>query len=281
MLRLSRTAAPLVGLVTLAGLAVGCHPASGGSMTAAGYQHDSYPYKVVISGGNIGDGWDLDNYRVNGDGNYITKSGDIYETTYLIDANGDGKADAEQKAATYDLRFHNAKHDAVIWLRTIPLSPSLKDKGMGEVALKYIGEIAGSGPEAVQLAGPPNQAFSGKHWESKVADRADLTLGGKEAFVTRLNVRTSPDAKWTGVEVVLVRPGFQETVQAGGAAVQVPVVLVAGYANSADNFTADEPAFKSFLADIDIGGRRGLTAPKPAASTADSDTPAPASSATH
>jgi hypothetical protein len=273
-----------VGLVTLAlvsGLSVGCHPATGGSLTAAGYQHDTYPYKVVISGGNIGDGWDLDNYRLNGDGNFVPKGGDIYETTYLIDANGDGNVDAQQKAATYDLRFHNAKHDAVIWLRTIPLSPSLKDKGLGEVALKYIGEIAGSGPESVQLAAPPNQAFSGKHYEAKVADRADITLGGKEGFVTRLNVRSSPNAKWTGVELVIVRPGFEETVQAGGQSVQIPVVLVAGYANSPDNFTEDEAAFRGFLADIDIGGRRGLTAPKPVPSATASDSAAPASSDAH
>jgi hypothetical protein len=52
-------------------------------------------------------------------------------------------------------------------------------------------------------------------------------------------------------------------VQVGGNPVKVPVVLVAGYANSPDNFAADEAAFRKFLGEIEIAGRRGITAPKP------------------
>jgi hypothetical protein len=263
-----------------AGLSVGCHPAATGSLSATGYQNDAFAYKVNISGGSITDDWDLDNYTKNGDGNFVPKGGGIYETTLLIDANDDGTVDAQTKTATYDLRFHNPKHDAVIWLRTVPISPVLKDKTMGEIAKKYVDEVPAAGFEAVQLAAPVPAAGSG-HFETKVADRADVTLAGKEAYVTRLNVRPSADAKWTGVEIVLVRPGFEQPVQSGGATVQVPVVIVAGYANSPDNFVADEAAFRTFLSEIEIAGRRGMTAPKPAAAPpADSSaSAAPASSA--
>ena len=262
-------------------LAAGCHPPASGSLSATGYQNEAFPYKVAVSGGTIGDDWDLDNYTKNGDGNFVPKGGDPYETTVLIDVNDDGTVEAQEKTSTYDLRFRNAKHDAAIWLRAVPLSPSLKEKTMGEIAKKYIDEIAGSGFEAVQLAAP-HQAAGGKHFETKVADRAEVTLAGKEAYVTRLNVRPSPDAKWTGVEVVLVRPGFEQTVQANGQTYKVPVVLVAGYANSPDNFTADEESFRKFLAEIEIGGRRGMTAPKPvSAPPAAGDAPPAPSSAAH
>jgi hypothetical protein len=277
---LSRPAAPLAALAAVVALATGCHPAATGSLTANGYQNDAFPYKVVISGGTLTEDWDLDNYTRNGDGNYVPKGGGIYETTLLIDANDDGNVDAQETRSTYDLRFHNAKHDATIWLRTVPLSPSLKDKQMGEVAKKYVDGVPGFGPEAVQLAAPKSASGTG-HYEVKVADRAIVTLAGKDAYVTRLNVRQSPDAKWTGTEIVLVRPGFEQPVQSGGATVQVPVLLVAGYANSPDNFVADEEAFRKLLSEIEIGGRRGMTAPKPAPAPADdSAAAAPAASAT-
>jgi hypothetical protein len=264
--KLCRSGAPLAGLVAVCGLSAGCHPAASGSLSATGFQNDAFAYKVAISGGSIGDSWDLDNYTKNGDGNYVPKGGGIYETTVLIDANDDGTVDAQQKTSAYDLRFRNTKDDAVIWLRTMPVSPSFKDKGMGEIAKKYIDDIGGSGYEVVQLAAP--HPANEKHFESKVADRAELTLAGKEAYVTRLNVRPSADAKWTGVEIVMVRPGFEQPVQAGGATVQVPVLLVAGYSASPDNFTSDETAFRAFLADIEIAGRRGVTAPKPVTDSA-------------
>ncbi len=273
--KLCRSAAPLAGLVAVCGLAAACHPSASGSLNATGFQNDSFAYKVAISGGSIGDDWDLDNYTKNGDGNFVPKGGGIYETTVLIDANDDGTVDAQEKTSTYDLRFRNTKDDAVIWLRTMPVSPSFNAKGMGEIAKKYIDDIPGSGYEAVQLAAP-HPAASDKHFESKVADRAVLTLAGKEAYVTRLNVRSSPDAKWTGVELVIVRPGFEQPVQAGGATVQVPVLLVAGYSNSPDSFSNDEAAFRKFLSVIEIGGRRGVTAPKPAS---DDSAPAPAGDA--
>ena len=251
------------GLLALAASSAGCHPAAAGALTATGYENEAYGFKVNVSGGTVGDDWDLDNYTKNGDGNFVPKGGDPYETTILIDANDDGSVDAQEKGPTYDLRLHNPKHDAVIWLRAVPLAPAYKDKTMGEIAKKYVDQVPSFGYEAVQLAAPAS-AKGDKHLESKVADRAEVTLGGKEAYVTRLNVRTSADAKWTGVELVLVRPGFERTVQVGGNPVKVPVVLVAGYANSPDNFVADEEAFRKFLGDIEIAGRRGLTAPKPA-----------------
>ncbi len=265
--RLSLLAA-ITGAAAASPLATGCRPTASGSVTATGYQNDAFAYKVAIAGGSIGDDWDLDNYSRNGDGNFVPKGGDPYEQTVVIDVNDDGTAEAQEKTSTYDLRFRNAKHDAVIWLRTVPLSPSFKDKSMGEVAKKYVDEVPGSGAEAVQLAAP-HSASGGKHFEAKVADRSELTLAGKEAYVTRLNVRSSPDAKWTGVEVVIVRPGFEQKVQANGQTYSVPVLLVAGYANSPDNFSADEESFRKFLAEIEIGGRRGTTVPKAVAAPAD------------
>jgi hypothetical protein len=261
-------------LTALAASAAGCHPAAAGALTATGYENEAYGFKVNVSGGTVGDDWDLDNYTKNGDGNFVPKGGDPYETTLLIDANDDGSVDAQEKGPTYDLRLHNPKHDAVIWLRAVPLAPGYKDKTMGEIAKKYVDQVPSFGYEAVQLAAPASTT-GGKHLESKVADRAEITLAGKEAYVTRLNVRPSSDAKWTGVEVVLVRPGFERTVQVSGNPVKVPVVLVAGYANSPDNFTADEAAFRKFLGEIEIAGRRGMTAPKPVAASP-GDSPASA-----
>jgi hypothetical protein len=60
------------------------------------------------------------------------------------------------------------------------------------------------------------------------------------------------------VELVFVRPGTDYELRTTNFVKSFPALLMVGYANLPDDFASDEPAFRTFLSEIEIDGRRGF-----------------------
>jgi hypothetical protein len=268
--------------------AIACHPAPAGSLTPAGYQHDTFKYKISKPlPGFLGDDWKLDNYYKDEDGSYAPKHDGMYLTTYHFDVDDDGKVDYHEKALTYDLRLQNKKHEAFIWLRTVPISNELKDKELRVLLKDYVDGIAGAGYEAVQFTGDPQQRVVEKRFAAEIVEQGNGTLAGQDAYVVKMDVanidqlKVSPNSRRTRVELVFARTGFEYRYDVGAKPYKFPVLMMAGYANFPDDFATDEAAFQKFLGEIEIRGKRGFeTKNVTGASPASSAAPAsPASSA--
>jgi hypothetical protein len=234
----------------------------------------------------------LDNYHTDQSGDLAPKNGGIYKTTFFFDLDGDGKLDNSHDALTYDLRFQHKKHEAYIWLRSIPLSSDLKDKDLRVLMKAYVDEIAGAGYEAVQLSGA--HTIVEKRYAAETVDQSEAKLAGRDAFFAAIDVanvdqiKLTPSTRHVRVELVFVRPGTDyefksvgsSQVLGSGQVQTFPAVLMVGYANFPDDFGADEPAFRTFLSEIEINGRRGFTLAKAdAPAAAASGAPASAASA--
>jgi hypothetical protein len=276
-----RGAIALLGASAAAMMIGGCGPGAKGALTPAGYESESPKYSVVKAGQTfLGDDWVLDNYTTSESGRMRPKSEGIYRTTFSFDLDGDGKLDNGHDALTYDLRFQHKKHEAFIWLRSVPLASELKDKDLRVLMKDYVDEIAGAGYEAVQLSG--SHAVVEKRYAAEVVDQSPARLADREAFLATMDVanidqiKLTPSTRRVRVELVFVRPGTDYELRSANFVESFPSLLMVGYANLPDDFAADEPAFRAFLAEIEIAGRRGFTAAKSEAPAA----AAPAAAAT-
>jgi hypothetical protein len=258
-----------------------CEVNAPGALTPAGFSHDKYAYRVVTDGSTfLGNEWMLDNYFTDSMGAQQPKRDGAYATKYEFDRNGDGKVDTTQTALTYDLRFQHKKHEAFIWLRTIPISNELKDKDLRVLMKDYVDGIAGAGYEAVQLE---NQrvGISEKRYAAEVVEQGAATLAGKEAYRAVMDVanvdqiKLTPTDRRVRVELIFVRPGFEYVLSVLGdqSDIKFPVLMIAGYANMPDDFVGDRASFGSFLSRIEIGGRRGFATDSAAAGDAGASNP--------
>lgn len=118
---------------------VGCAPGATGAFDDKGYQHATYGYRVdathprdpeIAKENLLGNAWKNDNFYYNEMRSLAQKATEAYLTKYEFDVNDDGLSDFEQEDFLYDLRFKHLKRDAVIWLRTMPISDDLKDKDL-------------------------------------------------------------------------------------------------------------------------------------------------------
>jgi hypothetical protein len=261
------TARRSLAYLLLTGALIGaCAVKAPGSLTPAGFSHEKYAYRVTTDGSTfLGNDWMLDNYYTDEMGTQQPKRNGTYATKYVFDRNGDGKVDSTQDALTYDLRFQHKKHEAFIWLRTIPISNELKDKDLRVLMKDYVDEIAGAGYEAVQLE---NQrvGVSEKRYAAEVVEQGAATLAGKEAYRALMDVanidqiKLTPTDRRVRVELVFIRTGFEYVLSTLGEKddVKFPVLMIAGYANMPDDFVADQSSFASLLSRIEIAGRRGF-----------------------
>jgi hypothetical protein len=262
-----RGALKLLGASAVAATTTACGPGAKGALTPAGYESESPKYRVVKAGESfLGDDWVLDNYAVNERGNLRPKSEGIYKTTFAFDLDGDGKLDRGHDALTYDLRFQHKKHEAFIWLRSLPLATELKDKDLRVLMKDYVDEIAGAGYEAVQLSG--SHAVVEKRYAAELVEQSAAKLADREAFLATIDVanidqiKLTPATRRVRVELVFVRPGTEYELRSANFIESFPSLLMIGYANLPDDFAADEPAFRAFLSEIEIAGRRGFAAAK-------------------
>jgi hypothetical protein len=261
----------LVSAVVLGVLALGaaaCGPPSTVAFDGYGYKHQAYGYRLLNQSGDklLSPEWQLDNLYWTQTKELKQKHTPDYLATFKFDMDGDGDTDRDEKGFLYDLRFKHTKRDAVIWLRTLPISTDLREKDLRVLVQRYVDEVSGAGFEAVQL-GPGSIVIREKRYAASVISRGSFTVANQEAFGTTFDVANvdevaiNPNARKTRVRIALVRTPFTYPKRKLDK-VEFPVLMLAGYANLPEDFAKDEPAFNDLLARIQIGADVGVTPTK-------------------
>lgn len=257
----------LVSVVAV-GVALGvvaCGPPTTVAFDGYGYKHQGYGYRVLNQSGDklLPPEWQLDNLYWTPTKKLEQKHTPDYLATFKFDMDGDGATDRDEKGFLYDLRFKHTKRDAVIWLRTLPISTDLREKDLRVLVQRYVDEVSGAGFEAVQLS-PNSIVIREKRYAASVISRGAFTIAKQPAFETTFDVANvdevaiNPNARKTRVRIALVRTPFTYPKRQLDK-VEFPVLMLAGYANLPEDFSKDEPAFTSVLARIQIGADVGVT----------------------
>lgn len=289
---MSRTRCPLRILAALSLLSLtGCVRYSSGTFDAQGYVNPTIGYRVLgDSAGLLGDAWQLDNFYKkphDPDGQWIRKDTREYLLDFDVDVDGDGKPDRTLRGFLYDLRWKHREHDAILWLRTFPISLDLRDRELRVLMQAYIGDIAGAGYERMDFQSSSVEVRE-KRFAAAQLDRGVGAIAGREAVVATVDVvnmdqeRLTPGQNRTRVRLALVRmppttnpfPDWQN-----GA---YPVLMLAGYANLPEDFESDLSGYNRLLDSIEIEGHKGYKPPRFEAathSTAPSAVSPPANSA--
>lgn len=265
----------IVVVLALLGTAVpaaSCRPPAVGSINHQGYRHEKYEYRVapkVVSAAEtslMGPDWLLDNYYLK-KGRFLEKTTNAYMERLVIDGDNDGKWEFNKDVPAYDLRFLHRNRDAVIWLRTIPLSGWEKDKDLAVLAQMCVESVAGGGYERVRIH-PKTVIVEEKRFAAVATKRGVGRVADTEAFFIHVDVanidqlRVQPDAYKARVEFVLLKPELTHSVdREDGSKMELPVLMVAGYKNTPDAFEQDLPAFREFLNRVEVKGKQGLSAP--------------------
>lgn len=268
----------LLRLTLAAALSLGgaaCGPKPTGAFDAQGYKNSEYGYRIAGTEALLGDEWKLDNLYPGMNKKLEVKKGDEYQTKYELDYDGDGATDRTVKAQLYDLRYKHLRRDALVWLRTFPLSNDLRGKDLRVLLQRYVDEVSGAGYEAVSL-GPNTTVIREKRFAANLLGRGSFTMAGQEAYEATFEVANvdevaiSPNARRTRVRIALVRTPYTYKVYGANNVVKVeyPVFMLAGYANLPEDFDKDEPAFRGLLERIEINEKTGLTALVPDGTTA-------------
>jgi len=269
-----------------------------------GFVHAEYAYRIVhrdeangsVTQGLMDAAWLFDNIYSKDD-QLRAKQTPEYTTKFEMDADGDGNVDFTETALLYDVRFKHRSHDAVIFVRSVPIPSDLAQKDLRVLVQRYIDEVSGAGYEAVQIRGVNKVAE--QRFAAELRDRGPGRVAGQEAYQATFDVanvdqlRVSPTARRTRVRIVFVRTPFmhESVAERAWKKHQFPVVLVAGYANLPEDFERDLPAFGDLLGRIKIGDAYGYepgpqesvgvaaAAPPTNAASAPLPTPAPEPSA--
>jgi hypothetical protein len=257
-------------LVWFAFVASACGASMTGVLDANGYKHSTYDYRVMPvapTGALLPDGWMLDNLY--GDSSQPgkpmkPKESSAYMTTYRFDTNGDGTTDGEEKALVYDLRYQHRVHSGIIWLRSVPLSQSLRDKELRVLMQEYVDDVAGAGYEIVNL---DRADVVEKRFAPELLSREEGTLGGTPVFVAEFavanvdQVHVSEGARRRRVRVAIARPGFAYQFKPRGSDVggaTYPVLVIAGYASLPEDFARGVTDYEGLLKRIAFNGKTGL-----------------------
>jgi hypothetical protein len=258
-----RQGGPAISLAAscLLALAASACVKSTGTFTADGFQHTRYPYRVVPGQDGILDReWRLDNFRVGRDGKLQQKSRDDSTSVFQFDTNDDGTVDSRLRAPTYDLRYEHRIRDGVIWLRTFPISATLRQKELRVLMQAYVDQIAGAGYENVGL---DDLEVVERRFAAEMLERGSANVAGREAYLATVDVanvdqiRLTPSSRATRVRLVMVRSGFFHTDGGRKDKHVFPVLMMACYANLPEDFERDLPSFERFLGEIQIAGQRG------------------------
>jgi hypothetical protein len=247
-------------------LASTCAPKT--HFAADGYRHLVYPYGVLYedpaANRVLGPEWLLDNFY--GTSRPKPKRGADYEVLYSLDTNGDGEDDKEISEPAFDLRFTHARHAGIIWLRTLPISHSLRDKELRVLSRLYVDSIAGAGFEVTQLSRQVVVSRE-RRYAANMIDEAPAKLAGQDTHVVTVDVANvdqvsiSPEKRIIRVRIVLARTPFAYRV--GRNKNDFPVLMIAGYANLPEDFERSEKDFDRFLDKIVVEGRRGYVSEPP------------------
>jgi len=239
-----------------------------GSLSPTGFSHGKYAYEIGNPTGSptlLGDDWILDSAFVSPEGDLRPKRTDDYKTSILFDVDGDGVFETEETALVYDLRYEHRVHSGVIWLRTVPISNTLRQKELRVLMQDYVDGVAGAGYELVNVG--EKTAMIERRYAADIVSRGPGTLGGKPSFAVDFGVanidqvQVKQDARRTRVMVVISRPGFEHEVRQGTRVelAHFPVLFIAGYSSLPEDFEKGLVDFESLLKRVRFDGQSGYT----------------------
>jgi hypothetical protein len=259
-----------VGLVVVP--STSCRPAAVGKINHQGYVHEKYSYRLApkdVSASGIllmDPDWLLDSHYAK-KGKFVEKRTNEYMERLTVDGDNDGKWEFSGDVPIYDLRFLHRNRDAVIWLRTLPLSGWQRDKDLAVLMQSLVESVAGAGYERVRIH-PKTVIVEEKRFAAVTVKSGPGRIADTDAFFAHVDVanldqlRLQPDASTARVELVLLKPAVTHSVpRADGSKMELPVLMIAGYKNSPDAFDRDLPAFRELLGRLEVDGKQGLTPP--------------------
>jgi len=232
-----------------------------GTVTARGFDHASFPYRVMSgSGGAIMPAdWRLDNFHLT-NGAYVPKTTAEYRSRYELDHDDDGRADDTVRASRYDLRFTNRRYSGEIWLRTIPLGAADAELELPVLLRRYVEGIAGSGFTVTQISGPTGHValtVAERRFAARVLDYAPVTVQGVEALVATIEVanvdqlQLDPNARGERARLVFVRAPFTlDRPRRGVEVSRYRVLLAAGYVASPADYERGRVDFEGLVSRV-------------------------------
>ena len=218
-------------------------------------------YRVAADGGRVlSERWLLDNFFTDPGGKLTAKDTPDYMTRFDLDLDGDGHSEVTKAAPLYDLRYKHKQRDAVIWLRTFPVSADLGEKDLRVLVQRYVDEGAGAGYEAVRRD-EKRSILVERRFAAEIIEHGDASIAWMDAHWAVVDVANvdqialSPGRRTTRVKLVLIRAPFRYLVDRGAREpASLPVVMLAGYANLPEDFATDLPAFETFITRIEFPG---------------------------
>ena len=244
---------------------VGCG-ANKNVFTANAFHQGRYEYDVayqdVAAQRLLPEDWRIDNYysRAN-DPTLRPKTFGKYETEVEFDVDGDGHCEAKETLSTFDLRFENRHSAGVIWLRSVPIDETDRDKELRVLMRNAVDSVAGA--EYVYWRVGDRVFGVGEHLVAQQLDVLSATVAGREAYVSTIELASVDQLKLNerrrlrNVRLVMIRSGFSHELSGYGVEKKFPVIIVAGLSDLPEYFERDLPAFQQFIGQITIGGIKG------------------------
>ena len=274
-----------------------CPPPPPGSFTPAGYQSPNGYTVRALAGADATRGelmpsdWQLDNYYWDRSGAgrpaLTPKSTPEYKTKLAFDLDGDGRMDKVEDTFVHDLRWIHARHHGIIWVRSVPVSTTLRNVDLDVLLADYVNEISGAGYESVSL-GTEEHSVAEHRYAARITRKTPGKLAGQEAIEARVEVANSeqlkldPNARWQRLRLILARGPVDHDIKRMGEAkgTQFPVVLVVGYANSPEHFAEGKLDFQDLVSRFTVGDAAGFISARAAAADASAPEDEPSSAPT-
>jgi hypothetical protein len=157
-----------------------------GSFTPDRFAHNEYPYEVryVDEGPKnlLGADWRLDNYVWTRGTPSEEKQGRDYSVRREYDLDDDGDADLSVNEPYYDLLLEHRRKDALIWLRSVPISRHDVNKDLAVFADNYVEAASSSSGIRVRFGLDGPLGSSGKRFVSRVLSRAACSISNSPAY---------------------------------------------------------------------------------------------------
>lgn len=226
--------------------------------------------------------WVVDNYYTDTNGSPTSrKNGDAYRRPRKLEFD-DGSV-VEDAIDLFDLKLVHKRTNAVIWLRTIPVTPREGERNLRVIAQDYAEGLSGTGFFATDTR--PIKVGA-QQFATRIVEAREGMLDGFQAYDATIEIanvdqlRLDPKTRSGIIRVVFARTPFQVGFGSGGSTGlhRVPVILMAGYYNNPTDYAAQLPEFERFLSLFDA--RRGASAgwaPATSGSTEASSVAAPPS----
>jgi hypothetical protein len=242
---------------------------SGGTWSAAGYENKTFAWRFTYPPGKpelLGAEWRLDNWEQTREGAWKQKRGVGY--TAIIDENGDGRLDDDERANPVfldDLKFANVRNNASIWLKARRLHSDEESKDLDVLLENYVAELTSG-------------FFSTwREHRAVLSTRSDITLAGQPAVSALVELRPrrkeEPDerttARFAKLHLVMAKfdylgpaPMVRRSVSHGRGVDPAPLVpgprprhkavLVIGYINDNERFDSSLPDVAKLLGRIEL-----------------------------